>query len=1111
MKPAFPCATLVIALILAATARAADYRITDYGTPADGPDPVDAALAAALDAAGSDPASRIVFPPGTWRLTRTLRIPASRHLRLASEDPARPATIRTGHNMDYLDGYHGGKPHRTVIDIAASPSSDRPHPLTLTLENLSLVHDPGPFANQRFALLRARGYIADLRIENCRFENYTHLATLGRLHLTDGIHPGSDSHTMIARARIAGNTIISDSLSTGQNPKTLHLHAPADALIEHNHLDGRGDGYIFRINGGGFDTLPDPARGATRITFRHNTITTRTTRNEYCQITKATYLKIHDNTAAVEAPRPGAHNFMDLFNCRNVEFFNNKATGGGLCFFGHADLNHGKYPKNLIGSRNFHAWDNTITNPTHHSVFNIGGDGTWKGNRATRDVLIERTTVTIDPATAPPGYDAGRTALIYSFISDGIELRDNTVRGIGQFVRTFYDHNYNIRGNTIEDVPALVTFEKIPGSDGETTRSHQVGVNRLAGSTGTLSGFDTLTGAVSAPHPPPASQFPPPPSADALPEARRQALARLLPARTEVPGSFGVNIRRFDNEPGMTALAALGAKWLRMDFTWHRVETQKGIHDFSGPDKLVADAVARGLRILAIIDYGNTLYEPHPKRITTDAGRAAFARYAAALAARYAGRDIIWEIWNEPNNAGFWPGNDPAEYMALLKTASAAIRSANPAAIVLGPACYKTPEAWLERCLQLGLLDHIDALSFHPYQRHRPENTIDDIEKIRALLVRHLPSGRLPPPVINSEWGFSSTHHGLEGHALRVPRSLLVAMMENLPLSIYYDIANAGQNPANSEHRYGLHGSPPHFIPRLPGLAYMATLRMLDGYTFSRRIRITKTPSALDPSNATPEPFVLEFTRGAQKIYAHWVGAEDDTATATWPLPGEIGDVTRADQYTEPAAGALLTGDIVTSTTSVSYLVPRPSGETAGDWRVLLRMTPLPPPPPHESVPWHADLTLDGPTQKERPQTTTGRMAATGLRDLGNGAVDFWIRPEKSGFGKTLVSAGDLKKPHPTLRIALDTEGNITATHWTWAGKAWLPVQKSTDPVIPGQWTRITYTIGKTGRRLYVDGLSIAVNPDETRGIPFIFQIRAENTAGSTGFLQLIQGNGYRP
>jgi hypothetical protein len=60
-----------------------------------------------------------------------------------------------------------------------------------------------------------------------------------------------------------------------------------------------------------------------------------------------------------------------------------------------------------------------------------------------------------------------------------------------------------------------------------------------------------------------------------------------------------------------------------------------------------------------------------------------------------------------------------------------------------------------------------------------------------------------------------------------------------------------------------------------------------------------------------------------------------------------------------------------------------------------------------------------------------------------------------------------------------------------------------------GQWTRITYQWGKNGRRLYVDGLSAASEPEEVRGLPFIFGLRAEKINGKTGLFQLITGSGY--
>ena len=58
------------------------------------------------------------------------------------------------------------------------------------------------------------------------------------------------------------------------------------------------------------------------------------------------------------------------------------------------------------------------------------------------------------------------------------------------------------------------------------------------------------------------------------------------------------------------------------------------------------DAFAQaGVRPILTVNYGNALYDggeaPH-----TDAGRAAFCRYFVAAVERFAGRGIVWEVWN---------------------------------------------------------------------------------------------------------------------------------------------------------------------------------------------------------------------------------------------------------------------------------------------------------------------------------------------------------------------------------------------------------------------------------------------------------------------------------
>ncbi len=58
---------------------------------------------------------------------------------------------------------------------------------------------------------------------------------------------------------------------------------------------------------------------------------------------------------------------------------------------------------------------------------------------------------------------------------------------------------------------------------------------------------------------------------------------------------------------------------------------------------------------------------------------ADYARFAGAMAKRFAGRVAAWEIWNEEDASLWWAsGPDPAAYTALLKAAYPADQSRRP-------------------------------------------------------------------------------------------------------------------------------------------------------------------------------------------------------------------------------------------------------------------------------------------------------------------------------------------------------------------------------------------------------------------------------------------------
>jgi hypothetical protein len=227
--------------------------------------------------------------------------------------------------------------------------------------------------------------------------------------------------------------------------------------------------------------------------------------------------------------------------------------------------------------------------------------------------------------------------------------------------------------------------------------------------------------------------------------------------------AVGINIHfTRGHEAELDAIAGAGIKVVRMDLQWDTVEQQEGEYDFSGYDELTENLLRRGLRPLYVLDYSNPLYESaspvawsdqpqvesprHPRSV------AAYARWAAAAAARYRGRGVIWEIWNEPNGKSWRPKPDADEYIALAESALGAIRAAAPGELVIGPASSGFPGPFLARVIETGLARKFDAFSVHPYRDRAPETAEADFAGLTAALGRAGGAGPAPR-VVSGEWG----------------------------------------------------------------------------------------------------------------------------------------------------------------------------------------------------------------------------------------------------------------------------------------------------------------------------------------------------------------------
>ena len=356
----------------------------------------------------------------------------------------------------------------------------------------------------------------------------------------------------------------------------------------------------------------------------------------------------------------------------------------------------------------------------------------------------------------------------------------------------------------------------------------------------------------------------------------------ILAALLTIPNGLGVNIH-FTGEPRDLELIAKGGfKFIRMDFAWGAIEREKGIYNFekSGYDALTEGCLKRGIHPLYILDYSNRLYE-ESNSIRTVEGREAFAKFAESAVKRYEGKEILWEIWNEPNLKQFWnPQPSVDDYTALVETTISRIKKAVPSAVVVAPATSGIPMDWLEACFKKGMLDWIDALTVHPYRTPAPETVIKDYEKLRELVKRYAPEGK-DIPIISGEWGYSiinwdKNHISEEQQAQYLVRMFLINLYQNIPVSIWYDWKDDGVDPNEREHHFGTMTN--DLNPKKAYLAMKALADKLNGYSIIER---------LDLGN--DEDFALRLKKGESEAIALWTMGENLSREVEIPVKDREG------------------------------------------------------------------------------------------------------------------------------------------------------------------------------------------------------------------------------
>ena len=186
---------------------------------------------------------------------------------------------------------------------------------------------------------------------------------------------------------------------------------------------------------------------------------------------------------------------------------------------------------------------------------------------------------------------------------------------------------------------------------------------------------------------------------------------------------FGINTAFQPHTPNLEAILQkmqeAGIKWGRQDFTWRRIEKEKGQYQFNDYDRLVDLCHKHGLLL-----FGNLAYAPGFHDPRTPEGVQAYCNFVRQTVKHFAGKVKFWQLWNEPNG-GFWKGT-PAEYARLMAAAGKAIHQANPDAKVLGLNMAFCDVIWAGKILNLVPYDCFDIACFHPYRPpSAPEESFD--------------------------------------------------------------------------------------------------------------------------------------------------------------------------------------------------------------------------------------------------------------------------------------------------------------------------------------------------------------------------------------------------
>jgi hypothetical protein len=334
----------------------------------------------------------------------------------------------------------------------------------------------------------------------------------------------------------------------------------------------------------------------------------------------------------------------------------------------------------------------------------------------------------------------------------------------------------------------------------------------------------------------------------------------------------------------------MGFDSYRDDLAWPAFDQPGAKQGRPEPKQLFDFMKLKPARPLLILGHGNPLVAGGDPPLT-EAGRKAFADFAARAAAAAEPFDPIYEIWNEWNLTARFslpflvgPGkpDDPRaamHYAALAKAAVPAIAEAAPGApLLVGAVGVDSGWQWTKAAVDDGAVMAPAGLSVHMYNHCEPDETkrnatelVDRLEDLQTMLSQK--DGR-QVPVSVTEFGWPTAKKpcviSVQAQSDNIAQFLLwSAATPWMKGAWVYQLKDQGRDENDLEANFGLFDY--DYKPKPAACAVREV------------IRLVKDAKSFHLSRPMPDVFVLAIGDGEDVKLAAWTTRPEIRAEMSMP------------------------------------------------------------------------------------------------------------------------------------------------------------------------------------------------------------------------------------